>query len=210
MKERLNKVFTVSAMSAIALTVALSSGCKFTGGGSIQSAADEDAKATIAFNGTCKEYGEGEDISQVMTLDLQYNDHGVIYTMPSDGKEVHGLRFNVNSEIDLADLDPPITWYDGNDEIVIDSCETLATWYTENPSIPVPPQLVGVMAGEYCMQPWGKWKTEDDDERCGYLQLLAIDGDPLGQDDGVAIEIFSGFADQYFNSGTLQGNLVAH
>jgi len=87
MKERLNKVFTVSAMSAIALTVLLGTGCKFTGGGYIPSASGiEGEKATVALMGRHDPNEPGED--NMTTVRIQYNDHGT------------GVRFHVNTETD--------------------------------------------------------------------------------------------------------------
>jgi len=87
----INKVLSLSAMSGIALTVALSSGCKFTGGGSMQSASGiTGEKATLAITGKCDEAGT------LMSLDMQYNDHG---------SDPYGdVRFHANSEIDLYEL----------------------------------------------------------------------------------------------------------
>jgi len=84
-KSRLNKVFTMSAMSAIALTVLLGTGCKYTGGGYIPSASGiEGEKATVALMGRHDPNEQGED--NKTTVRIQYNDHGT------------GERFHVNTE----------------------------------------------------------------------------------------------------------------
>jgi len=79
MKSNPSKVLTLSAMT---LAVALTSGCKFTGGGSMLSASQiEGEKATVAMNGKCD--------NDLMTLNMQYNEHG---------SGLVQVRFHIDSE----------------------------------------------------------------------------------------------------------------
>jgi hypothetical protein len=175
----LSKAFT---LSAITLVVAMTSGCKFTGGGSMASASlVEGEKATVAINGKC----DGD----LMTLTMQYNEHGSGTFTSGSGiqYQLGQVRFHVNSEIDLSTSG--------------DSCDG-----TQFPTGAFVGEYCPQPYGQWKNEPDAgcglvEIIVEDGDIPNGYFNL---------GEDVVYFGLIDGAFSGYLNASIVQGNITSH